>query len=334
MTSPIVPKHAFSPPPATCWDIVIAAKNTDRRSIRVFAASLTSAYHKALEQLADDEFVDTIASAKTNPPWEPTDSRRFGRRLVLATIAISTALALSACSAISQGDLAINKKTLATCPTSQIAADGLIDTSGSVRANAVPEAYAEALKDLVRRTAVCGGHLHVGAFSSSAASTVTLYDGDLVMPGSTENAQLRRVPQGVADVMKTVNTAYADKVPGMTSGGTDIVAQYRLAHEYVQQLGGDRQLELLLLTDGYQNAGFVLGDRALSEADAKALAAQADIPQLPGATITVAGIGKTPGRDSATTEIITGMKTFYDALCQRSGASSCSSVTDYTPAGG
>lgn len=264
------------------------------------------------------------------PPLLPPATARNSVSLVL----IGAALILGSCSAPPQGDLAINKKTLAACPSSQMAADAQIDTSGSVRANAVPEAYAKALKDLVRRTAVCGGHLHVGAFSSSAASTVSLYDGELVMPGSTENARLRRVPQAVAEVMKTINTAYAQKMPGLTPGGTDIVAQYRLAHEYVQQLGGDRQLDLLLLTDGYQNAGFVLGDRALSEADAKALAAQADIPQLPGATITVAGIGKTPGQDSASTEVITGMKTFYDALCQRSGAGSCSSVTDYTPTGG
>lgn len=298
-------------------------------------AAMDSYFDKLAEELIRDEFgpAPTLEPATTRPDRPEPQVKRPIRTLAAVT-GLSLALILGACSAPPQGDLAINKKTLAACPTSQIAANGQIDTSGSVRASAVPEAYAAALKNLVRQTAVCGGHLHVGAFSSSAASTVTLYDGELVMPGSTENARLRRVPQAVDDVMKTVNSAYAEKVPGLTSGGTDIVAQYRLAHEYVQQLGGDRQLDLLLLTDGYQNAGFVLGDRSLSEADAKALAAQADIPQLPGATITVAGIGKTPGQDRASTDVITGMKTFYDSLCQRSGAASCSSVTDYIPTGG
>ncbi|MCX2746256.1 hypothetical protein OOZ51_00315 [Arthrobacter sp. MI7-26] len=252
-----------------------------------------------------------------------------------AVLGVSLALvSLNACSTAPQGDLATNKKILSSCPATQIAGYGEIDTSGSVRATEVPEAYAGALKALVRRTAVCGGHLHIGAFSATAASTVTLYDEDLQMSGSTEQARLRHVAQAVEDVMKTVDDGYAHKAASLSPGGTDIVAQYRLAHEYLGQLGGNRQLDLLLLTDGFQNAGFVLGDRALSEPDAKALAAQADVPQLPGATITVAGIGKTAGQDSAPTDVITGMKVFYDALCQRTGAAVCTSVTDYTPVGG
>lgn len=255
-------------------------------------------------------------------------------RQTAAFFTIFSCLGLVGCSSTPQGDLATDKKILSSCPTTQIAADAQIDTSGSVRATEVPEAYAGALKALVRRTAVCGGHLRIGAFSATAASTVTLYDGDLQMPGSTENARLRRVPQAADDVWKTVNGAYAQKAASLNPGGTDVVAQYRLAHEYVQQLGGTRQLDLLLLTDGFHNTGFVLGDRALADAEAKALAAQADVRPLPGARITVAGIGKTAGQDSAPTDIITGMKVFYDALCQRTGAAACTSVTDYTPTGG
>lgn len=289
------------------------------------------------EQIRDEFGTEPIPMATPKAPVSPGRGRRR-----LAAVAVSVAMAfsvllvvvLTGCSAAPQGELAAAKKLLASCPTAQLAGYAEIDTSGSVRAAAMPEAYAGALRDLVRRTAVCGGHLHVGAFSDTAASTVTLYDGDLQMPGSTENARLRRVPQAVEDVMKTVDDAYSQKVPGLSPGGTDILAQYRLAHEYLQQLSGTRQLDLLLLTDGYQNAGFVLGDRALADAEAKALATQADVPQLPGARITVAGIGKTAGQDSASTDIITGMKVFYDALCQRTGATTCVSVTDHTPTGG
>lgn len=252
---------------------------------------------------------------------------------VMAVI-LASPLALLSCAATPAGDLAADKKILESCPVGRIAADAQIDASGSVRAAEIPEAYAVALQDLVRRTAVCGGHLRIGAFSATAASTVTLDDGDLNLPGSTENARLRHVRQAVEDVMKTVNEGYVQKASGLPPGGTDVVAQYRLADEYGRQLGGNRHLELLLLTDGFQNAGFALGDRALSDAEAKALAAQVDVPQLPGARITVAGIGKTGGQDSAPTDVITGMKAFYNALCERTGAAECASVTDYSPAGG
>ncbi|MGY2746212.1 hypothetical protein [Arthrobacter sp. UYCu723] len=262
-----------------------------------------------------------------------TIHRKKNGAVITGTILVIAALA--ACSSGSgSGGLTVNKQTLASCPASPLASRASIDVSGTVRSDAIPESYAAALQDLVRRTAVCGGHLSVVVFSASSAATVSLYDGDLQMPGSTENARLRRVPQATEEVMTAVSEAYTEKARTLTPGGTDIVAQYQLGHEYLQQLGGNRHLNLVLLTDGYQNAGFVLGDRALTEAEATALAAQVDIPQLPGATITVAGIGKTAGQDSAPTNVITGMKAFYDALCSRTGATTCVSVTDYTPAGG
>lgn len=243
-------------------------------------------------------------------------------------------ITVSACSEnAGTGDLAANKHTLASCPSSPLASQAAIDVSGTVRSDAFPAPYAAAVQDLARRTAVCGGHLNVVAFSASSAATVSLYDGDLQMPGSTENARLRRVPQAVEEIMKSVSEGYATKVSGLTADGTDVVAQYRLAGEYAHQLGGNRQLELLLLTDGFQSVGTIIGNRPLSSSDAATLAGYFDLPQLPGATITVAGIGKTNDPQPAPTEVVDGLKAFYAAICERTGAATCVTVTDYAPAG-
>ncbi|MGO4858950.1 hypothetical protein [Arthrobacter sp. 2MCAF14] len=247
----------------------------------------------------------------------------------------TVALTMSGCAgANTPGDLGVNQKTLATCPSRPPAAQAAIDVSGTDRMHKLPEAYTAATRDLVRRTAVCDGHLSVVAFSASSTATVSLFEGDLRMPGSTENSRLRRVPQATEDVMRTVEEAYATKISSITPGGTDILAQYRLASEGRRQLGGDRPLDLLILTDGFQNAGLVIGDRVLSDAEAKTLATDVDVPLLPGATITVAGIGKTSDQAVVATDVVNGMKAFYEAICQRTGAATCVSVTDYTPAGG
>ncbi|WP_437770491.1 hypothetical protein [Arthrobacter sp. KNU40] len=252
-------------------------------------------------------------------------------------VAVVTAFifALLGCSeTTTPGDLGTNQKILATCPTPSPTAQISIDVSGTDRMQKLPETYAAATKDLVRRTAVCGGHLSVVAFSASSTATVSLFEGELKMPGSTENSRLRHVPQATDDVMKTIEDAYATKIGSITPGGTDILAQYRLAAEGHRQLGGNRPLDLLILTDGLQNAGLVLGDRVISDTEAKTLAAGVDVPSLPGATITVAGIGKTSDQAVLATDVVNGMKAFYDAICQRTEAAKCVSVTDYTPAGG
>lgn len=252
------------------------------------------------------------------------------------TVALAVlGLTLASCTGNSTSSaLDANRQMLAGCPSAPLASQAAIDVSGTVRADALPAPYAAAVQDLARRTAICGGHLSVVAFSASSAATVGLYDGNLQMPGSTENARLRRVPQAVEEVMQSVGEGYATKVSGLTAGGTDVVAQYRLVGEYAHQLGGNRQLELLLLTDGFQSAGAIIGDRPLSNADAASLADRFDLPQLPGATITVAGIGKTNDPQPASTEVVDGLKAFYAAICERTGAATCVTVTDYIAAGG
>jgi hypothetical protein len=186
---------------------------------------------------------------------------------------------------------------------------------------------------VARRTAVCGGHLRVSAFSLSSAATATLFDSELVLPGATDNARLRRVAKLIDEVMRTVTATYRKEIRKLSPAGSDIVAQYRLAAEYVAQLGQGYQLQLTLLTDGFQTAGFVLGSAALSEAQARALAARVSVPKLPGASVTVTGIGKVVAGRPAASVVAAGVVRFYDALCAKAAAERCTSVTDYATTG-
>lgn len=290
------------------------------------------------EQIREEFGTEPIPSATPEAPESPGRSRRqMGTLAVALAMAFSVLLVavLTGCSGNSApGDLGVNQKTLVSCPSTPPAAEVFVDVSGTGRMQKLPEDYAAATKDLARKTAVCGGHLSVVAFSASSTATAGLFDGDLKMHGSTDNARLRHVPDAVEGVMKIVEDAYATKLTQLTPGGSDILAQYGLAAERQRQLGGGRPLDLLILTDGFQNAGLVVGDRVLSDADAKTLAAGVDVPQLHGATVVVAGIGKTRDQTVVATDVVNGMKAFYDAVCQRTGAAACVSVTDYTPAGG
>jgi hypothetical protein len=242
---------------------------------------------------------------------------------------------LAACGASpsSRGELGDDQRLLASCdsahpPASWVAIDG----TGSSAADAITAERMTATETIVRQTAVCSGRLRVIVFSSSSAATTILFDGPLKMDGATDNARLKRVPAAVADVMDKIRKTYGPAVASLSQGGSDITAQYRLAGEWAGQLEGDHRLHLYLLTDGFQNIGVDLGARAVRKDEAAALAQQVAVPMLPEATVVVAGLGRIAGTPPPS-NVVEGLIAYYDALCRKTAAARCVSVTDYATEG-
>ncbi len=246
-----------------------------------------------------------------------------------AVCALSSTLALTACSSLS-APTTPDKAILAACGADkQVAADVEIDGSGSSSGDTIATERLAITADVVRRTAICGGHLLVRAFSASSGATVTIYDGDLTLTGATDNARLRRVDALVKKVMAEITTKYGDAIAALPGGGSDITSVYRLAGEYATQLGDGYQLHLYVLTDGLNNIGTDLTSQTLTPEQATDLASTVNVPTLPGSSITVAGLGRIDG-NPAPSALVEGLVAFYDALCVKTGATTCVSVTDYT----
>lgn len=230
------------------------------------------------------------------------------------------------------GELGENQQILASCDTSAPPAALIaVDGTGSSASEQVAAERMSAIESIVRRTAVCSGQLRVLVFSSSSASTVPLFDGSLHPAGATDNARLKRLPKLVEGVMTQIRTAYGPAVARLDQGGSDITAQYRLASEWIGQVGSQSRLHLYMLTDGFQNISVNLGARPLSKAEAATLANRVSVPKLPGASVVVAGLGKVAGAPPRS-DVVEGLVAYYDALCRRSGAATCVSVTDYADA--
>jgi len=260
-------------------------------------------------------------------------SSRPGHTLAAVVLAVMIALTACGTASSSRGDLATNQHLLTTCdPAAPPASLVQIDGTGSSASNTIVAERMTAIESIVRRTAICSGHLRVIVFSASSAATTTLFDGPLRLPGATDNARLKRVPGVVSDVMAKIREAYGPAVAGLAKGGSDITAQYRLASEWTQQVGGPFRLHLYVLTDGFQNIGVDLSARPLSKQEAASLADQVAVPQLAGASVTVAGLGRVAGSPPSS-DVVEGLVAYYDALCQKTGAAQCISVTDYTPEG-
>lgn len=222
------------------------------------------------------------------------------RRTVFCVVQVVTvAIALAACNIPTpvRGELADDQRILATCdPAAPPASLVEIDGSGSSASEQITAERMAAVEGIVRRTAICQGRLLVVVFSASSAATTTLFAAPLHLEGGTDNSRLRRVPKVVEEVMAEIRAAYEPSVAALPGGGTDVTAQYRHAAEWVQQLDGDLRLHLVVLTDGLHNVGGVkLGKKALSEQEATALAERVSVPELPGASVVVAGLGRVAG---------------------------------------
>lgn len=268
-----------------------------------------------------------------------TSSRRSGwfRRAVLfATVAAATVGVVAGCGSASSSPasaLGQDRATLATCDSSHARASWVaIDGTGSSAADSIVNDRLKAVESIARMTAVCGGYLRVIVFSSSSVATTVLYDGSLAQPGATENARLLRVPGAVASVMDQVTKGYGPAVAGLDPRDSDILGQYTNAAQWTQQLGGGYRLHLYLLTDGFETAHFDFYGQPPTPADAVALAQRVTVPSLPDAEVVVAGLGRESG-PAAPSTVVDGLLAFYQAVCHRTGAAKCVSVSDYEAAG-
>jgi len=250
----------------------------------------------------------------------------------LAALAIAGLTALTACGIPTQatGELGQDQATLAACSGTRLASMVSVDVSDTGRDQSIADEHLKAVSAVVRRTAICGGHLRVSAFSGTSATTLELYNGELQLAGATDIARLRKVPALVEATMTKIGQEYqAALTAPPQGGGTDVTGQYRLAAEYAAQLGNGYRLDFFLLTDGFQNVGAGAIDHALDADEAKALAQHVSVPSLTGASVTVAGLGRVAG-DPPSSDMVEGLVRFYDALCARTGAADCRSVTDFT----
>lgn len=251
------------------------------------------------------------------------------RILAAVTLAASAALTLTSCGEFTApGELGENQKLLSACPPNhELATLVLVDGTGSSGSNDILQERLAIIERQARETAVCGGHLTVSVYSAGSAATATLYDGELALPGATDNARLRRVPEAVEEIMAAVEGAYAEAVSSLPGGGSDITGVWRLAAEQQAQLGDGYLLRYVNLTDGLDNVSVDAG--SLGSADeATALAQSVVVPELSGAEVIVAGIGRIAS-DSVPSRTVDALVAFYQQLCAQSAAASCLVVTDW-----
>lgn len=245
--------------------------------------------------------------------------KKIGAAL-LALLVMLGLVTLTACSTQAGGDLGAPQHLARTCPHTKIVEYVGDDLSGSGSGSTITSGRAAAMKTIATYVAACNGHLHVDAFTGSAAASRVVFDGDLKPSGATEIARLRRVNALVATTMDTIQSGLAAATKSLSPNGSDIISQFGMASQFYAQLTGLVEPHVDLLTDGVQTVGVVLNTKDLTPATASNLAATSTAAPLPArAVVRISGLGKTAGPPPPTS-YIDSLRTFYQILCDEPAA--------------
>jgi hypothetical protein len=253
-------------------------------------------------------------------------------KTILAIAAAVTASAgLAGCGSTGAiGHLGELKHVARTCPEhAHLATYVGWDVRRTLRGPRITAARLESLEQTAERVAACGGRMRVVAFGATAASTARLYDGELRPRGATENARLLRVPHLAGGVVEHVRRQLPAVLAEVSGQGADPLSQFAAAEQFRRQLGTGYALHVVIAT-----SGFGPDVPTAQDAAASSLAASTTVPDLMGADVVVAGIGKVAGRAPTPTPVVERLRNFYGQVCRRTHAGSCLVITDLAPLGG
>ncbi len=228
--------------------------------------------------------------------------------------------------------LARLKPLIANCdgPINVYAGD---DASASGRGDlTLTENRSQALHDLADQAAACGGYMKVVSFSSNAAETFPLGEAEFPTSSSTETARLIQANNAESQLLGEVDDNLPEALRELNANGTDVLAQLTLAQQFEAQRQ-DGSLYIAILSDGINTVKpVVMNTPSFSVQAARAAANQVFVPELADASVRIIGIGQSTGVKRPSTARINALTTFYELVCQRTGAD-CLVATEYTKRG-
>lgn len=226
-------------------------------------------------------------------------------------------LALAACSTPGQ----------VTCPENPPATNIRVDASETSRSDVIRADHLSTIGSELELTPLCHGTISVDLFSSGTGATVNLFDSHVAAEGATMPARQRKLDEAVEPVMEQIVAGWPEAEASLPADGTDVVGQLDLLAEYFAQ-HPDSSHRGLILTDGVQTTGSLTTNvGSFTEAVADELAQRVSVPDLTGAEITIAGVGRVAAGDPPPSDYVSALKTFYRIVCERTGAQ-CLVVTD------
>ena len=268
------------------------------------------------------------------------------RSLPAARVVVALALVSILGSVTGCGDqLGRSGSSTAACPSSPLTTLIARDVSGT---QASPDLDAGALSvmdqqiDLAVACAAASGRgqVTVRLFATNAAQTATVLSRELAVSGATAIARQRKAERdGLAAALKAeLRQGYASAVDELPATASDVLSQFPLALEHVEQLnvqtGEAWALNFVVLSDGLASRPDGLTDGSLTVEMAQQLAAEVSPPweaDFKPWRVSIVGLGRIAGEQQPSTDYIEALKAFYRAWLE-GRAEQVMVVTDYPTA--
>lgn len=265
------------------------------------------------------------------------DRRDFGRGVEIGSVrsshrlrlmwgmSVASVLVLSACSAVTNGG-----EYNYECPEGDLVLLDVVNISDGARSEAILGERLDSVQTTVERAFDCEARFTLIAWSSSSATSRTLFDGDLITKGASEIGRDRKIAKATKSVMGEIRTAVEKALQEVDGSESDMMGGFSIIADYVSGLGTSADLEVTMYADGISTVGDAANNSpTMSEADMVALTENLGLTQVGDVPITILGVGRVSGTAQPPEDYVANIRAYLTAMCAKV-TSSCRVATAVT----
>lgn len=168
----------------------------------------------------------------------------------------------------------------------------------------------------VERALDCESRFTLIAWSSSSASSRTIFDAELSTKGASEIGRDRKIADAAKDAMSEIRDELQAALETIDGSSSDMTAAFSIASDFVQGLSGDVEPEITIYADGISTTG-------LAPNNSPTMTAQEMIEQfsslsswdLGDVPIAVFGVGRVGGTEQPPEDYVNKLRTYMSELC-------------------
>lgn len=207
------------------------------------------------------------------------------------------------------------------CPDGELAQLTLMNLSNGARDEQITDERLDAVQVDVERSFDCEAQFTLAAWSSSSASAVVLYEGQLSTVGASEIGRDRKIKEAVEEVMGEIRSALEEALSSIDGSKSDMTAAFAIAADRFQTASTDVQRRLTILADGISTTGSAENNSpTLTEDEMIALAKTLRPVDLSGVEVALLGVGRIAGSEQPPEDYVAKLRVYLTEMCGLTGA--------------
>lgn len=169
----------------------------------------------------------------------------------------------------------------------------------------------------VERALDCEARLTVIAWSSSSASSRTIFDGELATKGASEIGRDRKIADAANDVMSEMRDEFQAALEAIDGSSSDMTSAFSIASDFVQGLQEGVEAEVTIYADGISTTGLAQNNSpTMSIEDMVGQFSTLSTWNLGETPVSVLGIGRVGGVEQPPEDYVNKLRTYMTQMCE------------------